>query len=148
VAKGCTQIEGMDYGEVLAPMASIATFQTLLSHRAAEDLEMEKIDVKTTFLNGPFGEKTSLEAPEGCDFGGKVLQLKRALYGLNQASWAGINTGERTPKAQCRRICGRHFILHAEARRQARIPACLRGPWSYQGHEARHTGDPEHPGGI
>jgi Reverse transcriptase (RNA-dependent DNA polymerase) len=46
VVKGYMQVEGMHYGEVFAPVARTATVWALLIHRAAEDLEIEQIDVK------------------------------------------------------------------------------------------------------
>ncbi len=88
VAKGFTQTKGVDYDEVFAPVARHATLRALLALAAVEDLEIEQVDVKTAFLNGPLEEDLYMEAPPGYDFGGKVLKLKKALYGLKQAARA------------------------------------------------------------
>jgi Reverse transcriptase (RNA-dependent DNA polymerase) len=60
-----------------SPVASIATVRALLSQGAAKDLEIEQINVKTALLNGPLQEQIYMETPEGYDFGGKVLKLKK-----------------------------------------------------------------------
>jgi hypothetical protein len=88
VAKGFTQREGIDYEETFAPVARHATMRALLAKAAVEDLEVEQIDVKTAFLNGPLKETIYMEPPAGYDFGDKVLLLKKALYGLKQAARA------------------------------------------------------------
>jgi hypothetical protein len=81
LVKGCTQVEGIDYGEVFAPVAP----WNLLSQGGAEDLQIE---VKIAFLNGPLEEETYMEAIKGYDIGDKELRLKRALYGLKQSARA------------------------------------------------------------
>jgi hypothetical protein len=40
---------------------------------------VERIDVKTAFLNGPLKEKIYMEPPAGYNFGNKVLILRKAL---------------------------------------------------------------------
>jgi hypothetical protein len=52
------------------------------------DLEIEQIDVKTTFLNGDLEEEIYMKQPEGFVVRGKkglVCKLKRSLYGLKQS---------------------------------------------------------------
>jgi hypothetical protein len=89
VAKGFTQRKGVDFDEVFAPVARHATLRALLAHAAVEDLELQQIDVKTAFLNGPLKEDIYMDQPEGYDFGSnKVLKLNKALYGLKQAARA------------------------------------------------------------
>jgi transposase InsO family protein len=88
VAKGFTQREGIDYNQTFAPVARHATKRALLAKAAVEDLEVEQIDVKTAFLNGPLKEEIYMEPPEGYNFGNKVLILRRALCGLKQAARA------------------------------------------------------------
>lgn len=89
VAKGFTQQKGIDYNEVFASVVKHSTVRAMLAMAAVEDLEIEQIDVKTAFLNGPLYEDIYMEIPELYEFGkGKVLHLKRALYGLKQAARA------------------------------------------------------------
>jgi hypothetical protein len=89
VAKGFTQRKGIDYDEVFASVVKHTTVRAMLAYAAVNDLEIEQIDVKTAFLNGPLEEDLFIDAPDGFDFGqGKVLKLKKALYGLKQAARA------------------------------------------------------------
>lgn len=49
------------------------------------DLELEQLDVKTTFLHGDLEEQIFVEQPEGFKVHGKedqVCFLKRSLYSL------------------------------------------------------------------
>jgi hypothetical protein len=88
VVKGYLQAQGIDYEEVFAPVARHAILRALLAIAATKDLEMEQIDVKTAFLNGPLEEDIYMEPPPCYNFDGKVFKLKTALYGLKQAARA------------------------------------------------------------
>jgi len=52
VAKGYSQVEGIDYGEIFSPVVKLTSIQFLLSLTSTYDLEVEQMDVKTTFLHG------------------------------------------------------------------------------------------------
>ena len=55
---------------------------------ASMNLEVEKLDVKTTFLHGNLEEEIYMQQPEGFVKRGKehlVCRLKKSLYGLKQA---------------------------------------------------------------
>ena len=56
VAKGYSQVEGIDFGDIFSPVAKLNSIRFLLSLATTCDLEVEKIDVKTTFLNGDLYE--------------------------------------------------------------------------------------------
>ena len=50
------------------------------------DLELEQLDVKTTFLHGNLKETIYMYQPEGFEEGeNKVCLLKKSLYGLKQS---------------------------------------------------------------
>ena len=54
----------------------------------AASIEVEQMDVKTTFLHGDLEEEIYMEQPEGFLEKGKedyVCRLKKSLYGLKQA---------------------------------------------------------------
>ena len=53
------------------------------------DLELQQIDVKTTFLNGDLEENIYMAQPKGFVMEGKErmeCRLKKSIYGLKQAS--------------------------------------------------------------
>ncbi|KAJ3552813.1 hypothetical protein NP233_g12787 [Leucocoprinus birnbaumii] len=92
VAKGFSQIEGIDFDELFSPVVRYETARLLLGMAALEDFDILSVDVKTAFLYGKLDEEIYMEQPEGFRLPGyenKVWRLRRALYGLKQAglSW-------------------------------------------------------------
>jgi hypothetical protein len=87
VVKGFLQKEGEDYTETFAPVAKFTSIRTLLALAAALNLELDHMDVVTAFLNGNLKEELFLEPPEGVKVPpGKILRLKKSLYGLKQSA--------------------------------------------------------------
>jgi len=83
------QIPGIDYDETFSPVAHFESLQLLLALAALEDWEIQQMDVKSAFLNGMLDEEIYMEQPIGFITPGtetKVCHLKRAIYGLKQAS--------------------------------------------------------------
>ena len=67
----------------------MTSIRTILSLVANEDLHLEQIDVKTTFIHGELEEEIYMEQPHGFEVKGKenlVCMLKKSLYGLKQAA--------------------------------------------------------------
>ncbi|AAF19226.1 Highly similar to Ta1-3 polyprotein [Arabidopsis thaliana] len=88
VAKGYTQREGVDYQEIFAPVVKHVSIRILMSLVVDKDLELEQMDVKTTFLHGDLEEELYMEQPEGFvsdSSENKVCRLKKSLYGLKQS---------------------------------------------------------------
>ena len=56
VAKGFTQKEGLDYNETFSPISKKDSLRILMTLVAHFDLELQKMDVKTAFLNGDLEE--------------------------------------------------------------------------------------------
>ena len=71
----------------------MSSIRVILGLVASLDLECEKLDVKTTFLNGYLKEEIYMEQPDGFKERGKenlVCKLKKSLYGLNMNHTNGI----------------------------------------------------------
>ncbi|CAI7816768.1 unnamed protein product [Closterium sp. NIES-53] len=86
VAKGYQQKEKMDYKELFAPVVKPTTLRTLLAGVAIKRWVVKQMDVTTTFFNDVFEEEIFMAQPEGFDDGsGRVLKLKKVIYGLKQA---------------------------------------------------------------
>ena len=87
VAKGYSQVYGMDYFEVFSPTMQIKTFRTLLAlHSGERDINMECWDVSSAFLFAPMEEEVYIRQPRGYEKGQKVMRLLKSLYGLKQSS--------------------------------------------------------------
>jgi hypothetical protein len=63
VAKGYSLVEGIDFGEIFSPVAKLTSIIFLLSIVVAFDLEVEQMDVKTTFLHGDLEEEIYMKQP-------------------------------------------------------------------------------------
>jgi hypothetical protein len=91
VAKGFSQVEGIDYDEIFSPVVRFETVRMILATAALENWFISALDVKTAFLYGQLDEEIYMEQPEGFKVKGqegKVLRLRRAIYGLKQAALA------------------------------------------------------------
>jgi hypothetical protein len=56
VAKGYSQVEGIDFGEIFSPVSKLTSIIFILSIFSYFDIEVEYMDVKTTFLHGDLEE--------------------------------------------------------------------------------------------
>jgi len=87
VAKGFTQIYGVDYYETFSCVVKLNSIKVLLALATKYDLECHQLDVKTTFLNGNIEEDIYMYIPEGLLANPKlVCKLIKSLYGLKQSS--------------------------------------------------------------
>ena len=86
VARGFSQIFGVDYYETYSPVVNMVSVRMLLAYAAIEKLVITQFDVKTAFLYGDLDETIYMEQPEGFSIDDdKVCLLKKSLYGLKQA---------------------------------------------------------------
>lgn len=87
MAKVFTQKLGMDYEGSFSLVIRHATLRLLFVLSVQLSLDISHFDVSTAFLNGFLKETIYVQIPEGFvgdDTHGKVLKLKRAIYGLKQ----------------------------------------------------------------
>ena len=53
VAQGYSQIEGIDHGETFAPVARLESIRMLIAYASHHNFKLQKMDVKSAFLNSP-----------------------------------------------------------------------------------------------
>jgi hypothetical protein len=90
VAKGFAQMHGVDYTETFSPVVSYPALRVLIALAAKLELKINHLDVTATFLNGELSDVIFMEQPEGFvkRMENKVCLLRKAIYGLKQASKA------------------------------------------------------------
>ena len=89
IAKGFTQVYGIDFEETFSPLACFETVCILLALAALEDWDIESLNVKTTNLCSKLDEEIYMDQPEGYTKKGqeeKVCRLLKSLYGLKQSA--------------------------------------------------------------
>ena len=87
VARDFVQQEGFDFDDAFAPVARMESVRLLLALAAQEGWRVHHMGVKSAFLNGDLKEVYVHQPPGFAIPGkeGKVLRLRKALYGLRQA---------------------------------------------------------------
>ena len=101
IAKGYTQVQGIDYEETFSLVARYESIRYLLAHAALQDWEIEAMDVKLVYLHGVLDEEIYMEQLEGFIAQGeedKVCRLMHSLYGLKQAGRVWNRTFAHTIK--------------------------------------------------
>ena len=95
VAKGFSQVEGLDFDQVFSPVMHIETVCLMLALAALENWYITGLNVRSAYLYGKLDEEIYMEQPEGFAVPRqehKVLRLWCALYGLKQAGLAWWHT--------------------------------------------------------
>jgi hypothetical protein len=100
VARGDKQIEGVDYFETYAPVVNWQTVRLLLILSVILKLSTKQVDYTAAFLHAPIDKDPDwdqlseaerarrgvfVDMPRGFHEAGKVLKLKKSLYGLKQS---------------------------------------------------------------
>ncbi|KAI7944156.1 hypothetical protein MJO28_011684 [Puccinia striiformis f. sp. tritici] len=88
VAKGFNQRLGIDCNETYAPTASLNTLRLMISMSKVFNLPTATFDVSSAYLYSPIEEDVYVQAPVEIfpELKGKVMKLKKALYGTKQAA--------------------------------------------------------------
>ena len=84
-ARGDKQIEGVDFFETYAPVVSWNTVRTLLALEVHLGLASCQVDYTSAFVHADLSDEVYVEMPQGFWQDGKVLRLKKSLYGLRQS---------------------------------------------------------------
>ena len=85
VAKGYSQVRGIDFQETFAPTANLASLRLLMQIAAQHDLVLHQMDVKAAYFNAPIDceicmdQAEKFEVPSGS--GGRLV------YKLNKSVW-------------------------------------------------------------
>ena len=85
MARGFSQVEGIDYEKTFVLVSRYTSICTIISLVASMCWRLHQMDVKTTFLNGEIEEEVYIEQLEGFvihDEKSHVYRLKKAMYRL------------------------------------------------------------------
>ena len=90
VAQGFSQIGGVDYNNMYAPVAKLASTCAVIAMANRLSMEMHQIDIKGAYLNGELNKNEVLymQHPPGykdSNAGTRVLRLVKTLYSLKQS---------------------------------------------------------------
>ena len=96
VARGFSQIYGVDYEETFAPTVHYSSLRVLFAIVAREGWFLHQMDVVSAYLAGELTEEIWMSPPEGVTARkGECCRLRKSLYGLKQAArvWFQLLTG-------------------------------------------------------
>jgi hypothetical protein len=131
VAKGFSQVEGVDYDEIFSPVIHYETIRMMFALSALESMYMTGLNVKAAFLYRKLNEEIYMKQPEGFmlrNQDNKVMLLKCELYSLKQAALAWWKELEAFMKTQgfYRALRRGNFYLQRRQRTTSHRPCICR----------------------
>ena len=96
VAKGFSQVEGLDYDQVFSPVVRFETVRLILAMAALQNWEITSLDVRNAFLYGELNEEIYMEQPEGFHVPGQEREVLRLLRALCQGLSLRLTVGWTT----------------------------------------------------
>jgi hypothetical protein len=91
VARGFSQIPGLDFDETHSPTTRLTSIRTLLQKAVNEKLILYQLDVKGAYLNAPIDKDIYVQQPPGYELTTDnpnihlTCHLQKSLYGLKQS---------------------------------------------------------------
>ena len=79
VAQGFRQVEGLDFTDTFAPVASLVSVRVVLSIAAAKGFAVHQMDVVTAFLGSELHEEVYVTLPPGVFGEHRLASLNRSL---------------------------------------------------------------------
>ena len=58
--QGFLQVPGIEYFDMFAPVAKLASIRAVLALAAAQDIELHQIDIKGAYLNGELTKQETI----------------------------------------------------------------------------------------
>ena len=107
VAKGFSQVKGVDFEKIFSPVVRFETVQLMLALTTLENWHIKSLDVHSAYLYGKLTKKIYIKQPKGFRVPGqehKALCLLHALYGLKQAGlawWETLNKSMKELRFEC-----------------------------------------------
>jgi hypothetical protein len=87
VAKGYSQVEGLNFDKTFAVVDRLESIRILFAYATHHDFKLYQMDVKSPFLNGSIKEEVYMEQPPGFEseeYPNHVYKLHKTLYGFKQ----------------------------------------------------------------
>ena len=83
VARGFSQIQGVDYFDTFAPTPSTSSIRLLACVALERGLDLYYFDAEQAFVQSAFDTDVYMRMPRGCgDMSGKTVLLNKSLYGF------------------------------------------------------------------
>ena len=94
VARGFSQVKGINYSETFAPTASVTAIRHVLATATSRGMAICQMDVSTAFLNADIDHNIYMAPPPGAHVfpKGCRLKLRKSIYGLKQSPHLWNNT--------------------------------------------------------